>query len=736
MLEILSVCRECRICGNSDLVDVINLGNQIITSRFPVYGDYSTPSTPITLSLCSVCSLVQLKYSTKASELYEHEYGYRSGISNTMRAHLKSYQEEILSKLSTPLAPGDSVVDIGSNDSTMLQYYDPTIQRIGVDPTGEQFRQFYGEVALIPTYFTYENVTSVYGPSLRPKVVSSISMFYDLPNPVQFARDIHQLLDDDGIWTCEQSYLLTMLRRNSIDTICHEHLEYYSLTAVKYIADLADFKILDIKFNECNGGSFRLYFAKRASDQYEEAVDLIQQLLSDEETFQIKNPALYHSFVATCDREVHKLKTFLDAVNDNGQQVYIYGASTKGNCLLQYGNLTERDLPKAVERNLNKVGKMTSTGIGIISEETMRANPPAYLLVLPWHFREEIIQREDAFLQQGGQLIFPFPTFEIYSKKPKVLITGCNGMIGRHVVEQYAKDGEYSLYGFAHHHGKGRFPSPGFPTFYFHIQDTSQLERNLSIVQPDLLIHLAGISSSIQAFEQPTAALEVNGLAVARICEVIHKNKWPTKFFHASSSEMYKGHQTYHVSENDHHLYHRHPYSIAKILAHSMVDFYRTTYNLPFYNGIFFTVESKHRKGNFLLRKIRDHATQWKETFEPITFGSLDSHRILLHATDAARAVKLIMEQPTGDNYIICGDESVQVLELVKQAYGCQGIPVELRDKLLCSGEKVVAYLTTNQPKGIDEVPVNITATADKLKALGWQPTYSVSQILHDLMCT
>jgi len=184
-----------------------------------------------------------------------------------MREHLKLYQEEISSKVN--LNESDVIVDIGSNDSTMLQYYDKSLKRIGIDPTGKQFKQYYGDVELIPTYFTYDNFRNVYS-DIKPKIISSISMFYDLPNPVQFARDIYNILDDNGIWTCEQSYLLSMLKTNSIDTICHEHLEYYSVTAVKYIADLANFKIIDIKFNECNGGSFRIYFAKRFSTVFSE----------------------------------------------------------------------------------------------------------------------------------------------------------------------------------------------------------------------------------------------------------------------------------------------------------------------------------------------------------------------------------------------------------------------------------------------------------------------------------
>jgi len=173
-MSVISVIKNCRICRNENLKDVIVLGEQVITSRFPLYGDYSTPSTPVSLCMCQDCGLLQLRQTTFSSELYEYEYGYRSGISNTMKTHLKQYQEEILSKVN--LQDDDVIVDIGSNDSTMLQYYSNKLKRIGVDPTGKQFKEYYGDVELLPTYFTAENFTKVYG-DLKCKVVSSISMF-------------------------------------------------------------------------------------------------------------------------------------------------------------------------------------------------------------------------------------------------------------------------------------------------------------------------------------------------------------------------------------------------------------------------------------------------------------------------------------------------------------------------------------------------------------------------------
>jgi GDP-mannose 4,6-dehydratase len=430
-----------------------------------------------------------------------------------------------------------------------------------------------------------------------------------------------------------------------------------------------------------------------------------------------------------CKNEVVKLNHFITTINECEQKIYIYGASTKGNCLLQYAQIDESKIKYAVERNPSKIGKMTSTGVGIIGEETMRLNPPEYLLVLPWHFREEIIKREDDYLENGGQLIFPFPTFEIYSKKPKVLITGSNGMIANYVINKYKLD--HNLYGFAHKN-KHTNNITKFTKFYFDIKNTSELELNINIIKPDIIIHLAGISSSIEAFNDPIISLELNGLVVANICNIIYKNKWLTKLFNASSSEMYKGHINYRVSENDNNFYHNHPYSIAKIMGHSMVDFYRNTYDMPFSNGILFTVESKNKNGDFLLKKILNHAKIWQTNFEPIKLGSLDSFRNILHASDAANAIKIILDQPIGDNYIISGKESIKIIDLVLKVYAINGINITITDNILYSDNKVVAIIE-NRNKGIDTVSINIQGIPTKLNSLGWKTKLTIQDIITEI---
>ena len=711
-MNVIKICNNCRICKGSSLEDIISLGEQFITSRFPTYGDYSTPKTSITLCLCNDCGLVQLKETTNSNELYEYEYGYRSGISNTMKTHLRLYQEEILNKVYN-LQDGDAVLDIGSNDSTMLQYYPNKLKRIGMDPTGSQFSHFYGEVELVPTYFTFDNFTEKYKDH-KCKIVSSISMFYDLPDPVQFAKDIYNILEDDGIWTCEQSYLLTMLKMNSIDTICHEHLEYYALSQVKRIADLANFKIIDVLFNACNGGSFRIYFAKKSSLQYSEATELISSILKEEEEYGIMNKETYKNFMDNCDREVNYLKTFIENVNKNGKTVYIYGASTKGNCLLQYANIGETDLKYAVERNLDKVGKMTSTGIEIISEETMRMNPPDYLLCLPYHFKEEILKRETEFLEGGGQFIFPFPQFEILGSKPKLLITGCDGMIATYVKTSVEFNKDYNLYGIGHS------PPPvlekNITKFYFDLKDTNQLEFVVRVIKPDVIVHLASFSNSQFCLSHPIETLYTNGMITANLCDIIHRNGLSTKLFNSSSSEMYKGYIDYEVKEDDHNMFHLHPYSIAKIMGHSVVDFYRTTYNLPFSNGIFFTIESPLKKQSFLLNKVSNHIQSWLNGDKtPLRVGNLDSYRNILQADKAVEYIHKIVSKEEGRNYLICDEKSIKVFDLVVGLYSSVGISLKQTDNVLYNIEtnEPVVIIETNL--GNEIVPTNIRGYPSKV---------------------
>ena len=271
---------------------------------------------------------------------------------------------------------------------------------------------------------------------------------------------------------------------------------------------------------------------------------------------------------------------------------------------------------------------------------------------------------------------------------------------------------------------------------YFDMNNNKKLEHYLKMIKPDVIIHLAAISSSQYAFNNPIETLQTNGLLTANICHIIHKNNWNTKLFNASSSEIYKGHVNYIVEEDDANMFHLHPYSIAKIMGHSMVDFYRKTYRLPFSNGIIFTTESNKKKPVFLLNKVAQHIKNWKKgEVDILKVGNLDSYKNILHATDVANAIKTIVEQEKGDNYLICSKEKHKILDLVLKLYSQGGIELEKKENIFFEKETGLQVLVIeNNQLGIDSMPINIIGNPTKLAALGWEPQISIDNILEELI--
>lgn len=402
----------CRIGGGSQLVTVLDLGNQKLTGVFPKSPTDFVTNGPLRLVWCPNSGLVQLADTFSLSEMYGDNYGYRSGLNRSMVQHLTRKVAEL--EVVAGVSAGDTVLDIGSNDATLLKAYSvPGITRIGIDPTGSKFRQYYpSEINLVPDFFSKANYASV---SDKPaKVITSIAMFYDLDDPIAFAREIEQCLASDGIWHFEQSYLPSMLRLTSYDTVCHEHLEYYSLSVVSRILAAADMRAIDVKMNAVNGGSFAVTAVKR-SDPRRGRETVVNWLLEQEERMGLCTPRPYRDFEERVFRHREDLLRLLKSLAADGKKVFGYGASTKGNVVLQFCGITTNEVPFIAEVNPDKFGAFTpGTNIPIISEAEARAMKPDYFLVLPWHFKEGIIQRETEFLNSGGRMIFPFPEIEIY----------------------------------------------------------------------------------------------------------------------------------------------------------------------------------------------------------------------------------------------------------------------------------------------------------------------------------
>ena len=406
--------KACRICGNTELVLILDLGIQALTGVFPRPKDPPVPTMPLQLVKClgdpqSTCGLVQLRHSAELSQLYGDNYGYRSGINASMVSHLHEKVKKLLSEVT--LNPGDLVLDIGSNDSALLQAYPKQgLLLVGIDPSGDKFKSYYpSHIRLIPEFFSGKSFLSYYG-NKKAKIVTSCSMFYDLEDPTAFMREISEILDDHGVWVSEQSYLPSMLAANSYDTVCHEHLEYYALRQIQWMAERVGFEILDVQINDVNGGSFSFTLAKKGIHPYKKTL-ASDHLSSQEKQLNLDGLDIFKNFSDRIAGTRNELLSFFAAQKKEQKTVLGYGASTKGNVLLQYCGITEKDLPSIAEVNENKFGCFTpGTHIPIISEAKARSCRPDYFLVLPWHFKENILSRETAFRQTTGtQFVFPLP---------------------------------------------------------------------------------------------------------------------------------------------------------------------------------------------------------------------------------------------------------------------------------------------------------------------------------------
>jgi len=399
----------CRVCRSDRLAEILDFGDLVLTGVFPASREEHVSSGRVRLLLCQECGLVQLGDTFPPAEMYGDNYGYRSGLNASMVAHLERTAHRLEARVG--LAPGDRVLDIGANDGTLLRSYTtPGLVRVGIDPTIAKFREYYpDDITAVDDFFTaaaYERVAD--GPA---RIVTSIAMFYDLDDPVAFARDIRSALADDGVWYFEQSYMPWMLRSGAYDTICHEHLEYYSLTTIKRILDDAGLHLLDAATNAVNGGSISVVAGRTPGSG---PSVYAQWLLEQEAGDRVHSPESWVEFrqkVRTRQKDLHSLLTRLV---DSGASVMALGASTKGNVLVMTTPVTEQLVSKVGDVNPYKFGRfLPGSGIPIVSQDEVLAENPDYLLILPWHFRETFMVSLAPYLAAGGRLIFPLPDLEV-----------------------------------------------------------------------------------------------------------------------------------------------------------------------------------------------------------------------------------------------------------------------------------------------------------------------------------
>jgi hypothetical protein len=415
------LCRRqsCRVCGSPALSPCIDLGEQYLQGSFVKPGQRRPPlrRLPTSLVRCdpmrdeNACGLLQMEYTVPPSILYS-SYWYRSGTNQTMRDHLGGVVADVCEFL------GERprlVLDIGCNDGTLLSNYPAEVEKFGVDPSDIASQVELDNTVVICDLFPSHELSEALG-ERKFDIITAIAMFYDLESPVEFARSIAAHLAPQGIWVFEMSYMPTMLKKGSYDTICHEHLEYYSLAVIERILSMAQLKLVKAELNDSNGGSLRAFATHQSNFKYPRPGEDLARLREQEFDLALDSDRPYRHFQDRINVHREELGQLLWGLKRDGKRIHVYGASTKGNTILQWCGLDNRVIDFAAERNPEKFGALTlGTDIPIISEAESRSLRPDYYLVLPWHFRKEFVARERQTLESGTSLIFPLPTIEVLS---------------------------------------------------------------------------------------------------------------------------------------------------------------------------------------------------------------------------------------------------------------------------------------------------------------------------------
>jgi hypothetical protein len=403
--------KNCRSCSGNKFKKLFSLGNLSFTGKFAKNSTVNIPKAELALVMCDDCDLVQLNNNFNLKYLYGPDYGYRTGINKTMTEHMRSVVSSV--KKIANLKRKDAVLDIASNDGTLLNFYSKSLFRAGIDPTIKKFSHYYKKIdSKIPDFFSEKAVRKETKKTF--KVITALSVFYDIENPNYFLSDVNKLLDDDGIFVLEQADLLSIIKLKMFDTICHEHLEYYSHKVIIKLLKKNNLKLFDFKFNDINGGSTQYYICKDKNIKVKVQKNKIMKMLNNEKKFKLDEVKTYKNFFIEIQSVKKKLNKIIKKIKFENKIIHGYGASTKGNVLLQYFNINKNHIDCISDRNPKKNGFYTpNTKIKIVSELYSRKINPDYYLVLPWHFKKEILQREKK-QNKFSKFIFPLPSLEIY----------------------------------------------------------------------------------------------------------------------------------------------------------------------------------------------------------------------------------------------------------------------------------------------------------------------------------
>jgi hypothetical protein len=403
---------KCRVCGNEHYYTVLDLGNQYLSGIFPKKVDLDMYKGPLKLVKCDEttggCGHVQLEHTFDLPTMYGEEYGYRSGLNGSMVKHLRGKYEKIVNYVD--LQPEDIVIDIAGNDGTFLGFFPSTLKLVSIDPTSKKFSKYFSDhVSYIADFFSQKTFTDFFGNSAA-KLVTSFSMFYDLEDPCDFAKQVNSILDsEEGIWVLEQSYMPEMLRVNSFDTVCHEHLSYYGMRQLKYIMDQAGLKIVEFEFNDINGGSISMMVANKNS-KYEECTQMLNELIYEELELSLDTVKPWQEFEKRIEKCKEQFWNLINSFKKDGLKIAALGASTKGNVTLQTWGVTPEDILVVGDVNSDKHGSFTpGTWIPIKDEDSVLSEYDVFV-ILPWHFKNFFVNNPKF---KNKILVFPLPIPEV-----------------------------------------------------------------------------------------------------------------------------------------------------------------------------------------------------------------------------------------------------------------------------------------------------------------------------------
>ena len=675
----------CRVCGSDNLTPLFSIGNLYI-STFVKSPSENIGRAPLELIWCNNCTLVQLKHTAPQELLYSGHYWYHSGLNQVIIDDLEEISRVSMSLVD--LEDGDIILDIGANDGTLLSFYPSRYTRVGCEPATNLIRELEENCEIvIPDFWEYNKYLENVG-GKKAKIITAIGMFYDMEDPNQFIRDAADVLDDDGVFVAQLMTSKKMLEKNDVGNICHEHIEYYSYESLKYLFENNGLEIFRVEENSINGGSYRLFARKFKNGSIDYPENITKQS--------------YIDFSRCIEENKIKCVELIKKLNHEGKRVYGYGASTKGNTLLQYYGLGPKDIKGIAEISTEKFGKYTvGSGIPIVNEKEIK-NQADYFLVLPYAFRESFLRNNKNWMDNGGKFIFALPELEVVgsdigknsgenkesSGKKKALILGITGQDGSYLAELLLEKG-YEV------HGMIRKSSTGNTKNIKHILDKIILHKgdltdSVSIykiidnVHPSEIYNEADQDHVSWSFDTAGYSYDVTGAAVGKILEIIKQvyseeeiRNHKVKYFQPLSSNIF-GVPFESPQNEETKINPQSPYACGKVLAQVLCKYYREVYGMFVSTAIFYNHESIRRTDEYVTHKITKAAVKISKGLQKkLYLGDLSTKVDFGYAPEFMEAAWNIIQLGKPEDFIICTGETHSVQEFLQEAFRQVGLNTE-----------------------------------------------------------